>query len=32
MVRYAIEGLNMFGGGKALCLCNLVALQTHIDG
>ena len=32
MVRYAIEGLDMLGGGRALCLCDLVALEAHADG
>ena len=32
MVSYAIEGLNMLGGGKTLCLCGLVAPETHFYG
>jgi protease-4 len=31
MVSYAIEGLNMLGGGKALCLCGLVTPEAHAD-
>ena len=29
IVEYAIEGVDMLGGGKALCLCGLVDLEAH---
>ena len=32
MVRYITEGLDMLGGGRALCLCNLVELEAYADG
>ena len=31
MVRYAMEGLDLFGGGKALCLCDFVSLQAYAE-
>ena len=31
IVRYAIEGLDMFGRGKALCLCDLVGMEAYSD-
>ena len=32
IVRYAIDGLDMLGGGRALCLCGLVAPGAYADG
>ena len=31
IVEYALEGVEMLGGGKALCLCCLVDLEAHQD-
>ena len=31
IVRYALEGMDMLGHGKALCLCGLVDLEAHQD-
>ena len=31
MVRYAIEALDMLGGGRALCLGDFVTLEAHSD-
>ena len=31
MVRYAIEGLDILGGGRALCLGDFVTLEAHSD-
>ena len=32
MIRYITEGLDMLGGGRALCLCDLVGLEAYADG
>jgi len=31
IVRYTLEGMDMLGHGKALCLCGLVDLEAHQD-
>lgn len=31
IIRYSIEGVDMLGHGKALCLCGLVDLEAHQD-
>ena len=31
VIQYALEGVDMLGHGKALCLCGLVDLEAHRD-